>query len=102
MHTVEFRGLVKYDHEDGSCVRYDYPDGWFASETPFAPRVGATTEDDGYVVTIMMSADGRSESWVFRATDIERGPVARVRLPSRVPAGFHAKWIPGPRIWNES
>ena len=36
--VVEFRGLVKYDHEDGSCVRYDYPEEWFASEAPFAPR----------------------------------------------------------------
>ena len=69
---------------------------------PYAPRVGATSEDDGYVVTIMMSTDGRSESWVFSAKEIERGPLARVRLPSRVPAGFHAKWIPGPRIWNQS
>ena len=55
MHTVEFRALVKYDHEDGSCVRYDYPDGWFASESPYARRVGAQSEDDGYVVTIMMN-----------------------------------------------
>ncbi len=100
MHTVEFRALVKYDHEDGSCVRYDYPDDWFASESPFAPRVGSSSEDDGYVVTIMMSRDGRSESWVFDAKQIERGPIAPVRLPSRVPAGFHAKWIPGDRIWT--
>ncbi len=101
MHTVEFCALVKYDHEDGSRVRYDYPDGWFASESPYARRVGAQSEDDGYVVTIMMNRDGRSEAWVFDARQIERGPVARVRLPSRVPAGFHAKWIPGERIWTE-
>ena len=28
MFTVEFRALVKYDHEDGSCARYDYPPRW--------------------------------------------------------------------------
>lgn len=101
MYTVEFRALVKYDHEDGSSTRYDYPDGWFASEAPFAPRVGSTSEDDGYVVTIMMSSDSRSEAWVFDATRIESGPLARVRLPARVPAGFHAKWIPGERVWTD-
>jgi len=102
MFTVEFRALVKYDHESGSAKRYDYPDGWFASESPFAPKVGATGEDDGYVVTIMTdAATNRSESWVFDAQQIERGPIARVKLPARVPTGFHAKWIPGQRVFGE-
>jgi carotenoid cleavage dioxygenase len=103
MHTVEFRALVKYDHEDGSRTRYDYPDGWLASESPFARRIGATSEDDGYVVTIMTNAETyASECWVFSAREIADGPIARVKLPARVPSGFHAKWIPGERIWNAS
>ncbi|MEM8606044.1 MAG: carotenoid oxygenase family protein [Myxococcota bacterium] len=101
MYTVEFRALVKYDHRDGSCVRYDYPDGWFGSESPFAAKPGARREDDGYVVSIMTHREGRSEAWVFAASDIRRGPLARVKLPARVPAGFHAKWIPGDRVWDE-
>jgi len=101
MYTVEFRALVKYDHEDGSCTRFDYPEGWYGSESPFAPRRDAGDEDDGYVVTIMTSREGRSEAWVFESAQIERGPVARVRLPTRVPVGFHAKWIAGHRIWGD-
>lgn len=99
MYTVEFRALVKYDHDTGARTRYDYPDGWYASETPFAPRPAARAEDDGYLVTLMTCRDGRSQAWVFDATDIARGPRARVHLPSRVPVGFHAKWIPGERVW---
>jgi carotenoid cleavage dioxygenase len=100
MYTVEFRALVKYDHEDGSAVRYDYPDGWLGSESPFAPRVGATHEDDGYVITIATNVEElRSECWVFDARQIDRGPIARSKLPSRVPSGFHAKWVPGDRIF---
>jgi carotenoid cleavage dioxygenase-like enzyme len=102
MYTVEFRALVKYDHETGAARRYDYPDGWFASESPFSPKIGARSEDDGYVVTIMTdAATHRSESWVFDAQQIERGPMARVKLPARVPTGFHAKWIPGQRVFSE-
>jgi carotenoid cleavage dioxygenase len=98
--TVEFHALVKYDHEDGSAVRFDYGGANFASEAPFAPRVGASGEDDGYVVTIVTNAaDLSSSCWVFAARDIERGPIARVRLPARVPSGFHAKWVAGERIW---
>jgi carotenoid cleavage dioxygenase-like enzyme len=106
MYTVAFRALVKYDHEDGSALRYDYEPGWVASETPFAPRSGASGsgasgEDDGYLVTIATHEDAlRSECWVLSAREPERGPLARVKLPSRVPSGFHAKWIPGDRIWH--
>jgi len=100
VYTVEFHALVKYDHQDGSRVRFDYPPGWFASESPFAPRPGARDEDDGFVVTIATDAASlRSECWVFDAKQIERGPVARVKLPARVPTGFHAKWIPGERVF---
>ncbi len=101
-YTVEFHALVKYDHEDGSARRYDYDEGWFASEAPFARRGGGQAEDDGWVVTLMTHAgELRSECWIFAAQEIERGPVARVRLPSRVPSGFHAKWIPGERLWHD-
>jgi len=101
MFTVEFRALVKYDHETGSRARYDYEPGWYASEAPFARRLGGVGEDDGYVVTIATEAESlRSECWVLRAREIERGPIARVKLPARVPSGFHAKWIAGERIWG--
>ncbi|NQZ99293.1 MAG: carotenoid oxygenase family protein [Myxococcales bacterium] len=100
-YTVEFHALVKYDHSDGSCVRFDYEPGWIASESPFAPHIGATDEDDGWIVTIATHRDtGASEGWVFEAQEIERGPIARIPLPTRVPSGFHAKWLPGERLWN--
>ncbi len=36
---------------------------------------------------------GAAEFVVIDATDFERGYVARVRLPQRVPFGFHGNWI---------
>jgi len=100
--TVLFHALVKYDHEDGSCTRYDYEPGWFASEAPFARRVGGSEEDDGYVVSFATHRESfESQCWVFSARQIERGPIARVKLPARVPTGFHAKWLPGHRIWRD-
>ncbi len=30
----------------------------------------------------------------LEASDIAAGPVARVRLPFRVPAGLHGNWMP--------
>ena len=46
-----FDGLVKYDLQEGTSERFDYGPGLFGSESPFAPRPGATSEDDGYLVS---------------------------------------------------
>lgn len=96
-HTLRFTGLVKYDNHSGRRWQWDYGPGVFGSEAVFAPRVGATREgpeDDGYVVNF--ATDTRNwSSWfqIFDAADIEQGPVCRVQLPQRVPAGFHATWV---------
>ncbi len=95
-HTLRFTGLVKYDNETGQRDQWDYGSGIFGSEAVFAPRCGATSvdaEDDGYVVTLTTDTqDWKSYCVVFDATDIDQGPIARVALPQRVPAGFHASW----------
>jgi carotenoid cleavage dioxygenase len=105
VYTVEFHALVKYDHESGRRRRFDYGPGWCASEAPFAPRHGAgadAAEDDGYVVTLAThKGTFDSECWVFDAREVERGPLARIPLPCRVPSGFHAKWIPGAKLWKD-
>jgi carotenoid cleavage dioxygenase len=64
-----------------------------------APRVGSTSEDDGYLVTIIsdMNRDV-SECLVFDAADLAAGPVCRVRLPERVSSGTHSTWAPGSAI----
>lgn len=91
-----FEGLVKYDLETGRQWRYDYGPGVFGSESPFAARAGGTEEDDGYVMMFVTDVNRwSSEVHVFDAQRIEDGPVCRLGLPTRVPAGFHAAWMPG-------
>lgn len=102
-HTLRFTGLVKYNNETGQRTQWDYGAGVYGSEAVFAPKVGAdrsSAEDDGYVVTLATdSNDWSSACLVFDATDIEQGPIARVHLPQRVPAGFHATWARGEDIF---
>lgn len=91
-----FDALVRYDLTDGSATRYRYGEGVYGSEAPFAPRPGATDEDDGWLLTFVTDVeDWSSACWVFDAREVEAGPVAKVKLPRRVPAGFHAAWAPG-------
>ncbi len=90
-----FSGLVRTDVETGAKARYTFPKGVFASEAPFCPRDGATSEGDGYLVTFTtdMNSDS-SECQIFDAASADRGPIARVRLPMRISSGTHAAWSP--------
>jgi carotenoid cleavage dioxygenase len=65
----------------------------------FAPRVGATGEDDGYLVTFVHDREsGRGEVVVLDARDVGGEPVARVLLPQQVPIGYHSWWVPAAQM----
>jgi carotenoid cleavage dioxygenase-like enzyme len=95
-----FEGIVKYDVETSRTQNYLWGAGRTANECPYAPRVGAHDEDDGYVVSFVADANAGAtgEVVILDAKNIEAGPVARVKIPQRVPVGFHAIWIPGEQL----
>ena len=90
-----FSGLVKYDLETGQAMRHSFPGGVYGSEPAFAPRMGATQEDDGYLITFTADHNGQSEAHIIDASDISAGALARIKLPQRVPLGFHGTWAQG-------
>lgn len=94
-----FAGLYKYDLVTGEAKTHMYEPSMFGSEPAFAPRIGAKSEDDGYVIAFVTDENtGKSEVQVIDAQNFEAGPVARVILPARVPAGFHGTWARGDQI----
>ncbi|GAB3924168.1 retinal pigment epithelial membrane protein [Microlunatus endophyticus] len=96
-------GVIKYDSESGTAVSHRLPTAHHVGEAVFVPaadRIGATgaAEDAGWLITIVTPQDGGASSLVvLDATDPAAGPTATVRLPRRVPAGFHGSWIPEPQ-----
>lgn len=89
----KFKGLYKYDLATGAAQEYMFEPGVFGSEPAFAPRLGAKSEDDGYVIVFVTDKNtGASEAQIIDAQNFTAGPIARVRIPARVPAGFHATW----------
>ncbi len=98
-----FRGLKKFDLQTGAVQRYEFGPGRYGSEPQMARRVGATGEDDGYLLVYVSDMlQDRSEALVFDATDITKGPLATVILPERISAGVHACWVEGDRIHGEN
>ncbi|MGB1015649.1 MAG: carotenoid oxygenase family protein, partial [Nannocystaceae bacterium] len=93
--TLLFDGFVKYDLETGGSESHAYAPGWHGGEVVFAPRDGATEEDDGYLLSYVSEFEsGRSQVHVWDARRPSDGPIARIDLPQRVPEGFHAEWVP--------
>lgn len=87
--------LTCHDFATGCRQRFSLPEGDVLSEPVFAPRHKAADEGDGWiVVTAWRHAEQRSDLLIFNATDITRGPTAIVRLPFRIPFGFHGAWVP--------
>jgi carotenoid cleavage dioxygenase-like enzyme len=97
--TLLFDGLMKYDVHEGTAETHWFGEGRWGSEAPFAPRPGSMDEDDGYLVSYVYDErDGRSDVEVLDARDVTAGPLCRIKLPARVPIGFHATWVPGERL----
>ena len=46
-------------------------------------------------VPLRAESSDKSEMVIVNAQDFEAGPVTRIRLPQRIPYGFHGIWIPG-------
>jgi carotenoid cleavage dioxygenase len=90
-------GLTHYDLRTGKIATFsDGVDDRFG-EPIFVPRSDDANEGDGWLLSVKYVAnEGRSDLCVFEATDIAKGPIATAHLSSRVPAGFHGNWRPGP------
>ncbi|WP_445253190.1 carotenoid oxygenase family protein [Nostoc sp. 106C] len=89
-----FDGVIKYDLSSGTSQTHQFGEGRYGGEAVFAPRPGATNEDDGWLITFVYDeGSGTSELVVVNAQDITSEPVARVIIPQRVPYGFHGTWV---------
>ena len=90
-------GLTHYDLVSGKSATWTAEPVDRFGEPVFVPRGDDAVEGDGWVLSVVYrGAEGRSDLAVFEATDIAKGPVALAHLSSRVPAGFHGNWRPGP------
>ncbi|CAA7408882.1 unnamed protein product [Spirodela intermedia] len=87
-------GFAKVDLSSGKVTKFVYGDHRYGGEPYFVPshRQSAEEEDDGHVITFMHDErTSESELLIINAADMRLE--ASVKLPSRVPYGFHGKFI---------
>jgi carotenoid cleavage dioxygenase-like enzyme len=89
--------LVRYDLTTGSAVEHAFgtaesPGG--PGEAVFVPGSGPADESSGwYMAYVYDPARDGSDLVIIDASDFAGQPVARIKLPQRVPYGFHGNWI---------
>jgi carotenoid cleavage oxygenase len=89
--------LVRHDLERGTSEVRTFGPGAGVGEAVFVPRAADAGEADGWVLVLVYdAASDASALHVLNAGDIAGEPQAVVRLPQRVPAGFHGNWVPDP------
>ncbi len=89
------RSVVRYDREKGRMQRHSFADGGLGEEVSFAPDPDRGGEGLGWLLGyVYQPATRRSELVVIDAARFDGPPVARIRLPCRVPFGLHGLWMP--------
>ncbi|UHJ57549.1 carotenoid oxygenase family protein [Mycolicibacterium fortuitum] len=91
--SVAGNSWVRYDLSTGSGLRHDLGSGG-PGEAVFVPGAGPADESNGFYLGYVYNPerDG-SDLVILDASDFGGKPVATVKLPQRVPYGFHGNWI---------
>jgi carotenoid cleavage dioxygenase-like enzyme len=87
-----FDSIVHIDVRSGRRQVYTFDAGDGPEEPIFVPRGAA--EGDGWLLSIVYRGrENRSDLAIFDALAVDRGPIGLVRLPRRIPFGFHGNWV---------
>jgi carotenoid cleavage dioxygenase len=89
--------LIQYDLQRDTAIEHRfgaYGRPGAPGEAVFAPAAGRPDELAGWYLTYVYDpATDSSDLVVIDAADFAGEPVARIRMPRRVPHGFHGNWI---------
>lgn len=86
----------QYDFDAGTMTTRRFGAANGVGEPLFVPRSATAAENDGWLLVLAYDSErDASDLYVLDARDIAGEPVAVVRLPHRVPYGFHGNWVPG-------
>lgn len=90
-----FNAIVHIDLQTGRRQLLVLPPGDAADEPVFVPSAPSAPEGDGYIVALVYrAATNTSELLILHAQDITADAAAVLKLPRRVPAGFHGSFVP--------
>ena len=85
--------IGRYDHETGKLTSWSPGPGCGVHEPQFV--ASGPGEGEGYLLVIVNHlAELRSDIAILDAQHLEAGPIALMRMPTRVRSTFHGMWVP--------
>ena len=92
--TLGFNAIAHFDLKTGKRTERILNVGDATDEPVFVPRSTAAPEGDGYIIALVYrAATNTSELLILDAQDIAGEPAAVLKLPRRVPGGFHGNFV---------
>ena len=90
--------LYKHDLQSGDRRVHDFGENGVPGEFVFIPASAEAEEDEGWLIGFVIDrlADA-TDLTILDARRFEAPPVATVRIPHRIPPGFHGNWFGAPR-----
>ena len=87
--------LYKHDLVAGTRQVHEFGAGRMPGEFVFVPAAPDAGEDEGWMVGLVIDRESETtELAIIDARDFEAKQVATIRIPHRVPPGFHGNWLP--------
>ena len=89
-----FNTLTKYDTQEHKMILHPFGHSIELGEAVFVAKPSAKTEDDGYLIAFAYNQlNDASELLILDAKGIDQDPLARIKMPRRIPNGLHGNWI---------
>ncbi len=90
--------LHKHDLLTGGRGVHQFRDDQVPGEFIFVPASADAAEDEGWLLGLVIDRAAEATDFtILDARRFEAPPVATVRLPHRIPPGFHGNWFPDRR-----
>ncbi|WBH17004.1 8'-apo-carotenoid 13,14-cleaving dioxygenase [Sphingomonas radiodurans] len=87
--------LYKHDLATGTRETHEFGPGRHPGEFVFVPAHEAAGEDEGWLIGLVVDLPHETTDLVIiDARDFTGTPVASIRVPHRIPPGFHGNWLP--------
>jgi len=87
--------LIKHDLESGTRQIHEFGANHYPGEFVFVPAHPHAAEDEGWLIGLVIdAAEQTTDLVILDAQSFESAPHATIRIPHRVPPGFHGNWLP--------